>query len=122
MTIRKTLTDELQSYFADKPVARAYLFGSHARAEAAADSDIDILVELDYSRPIGLEFIKMQLDLQDILGQKVDLLTENSVSKHIKPHIDQDKVLVYECKTDNTANPGDEDAGYPQNNVAPSQQ
>lgn len=70
-------------------------FGSHSRDEADEHRDIDILVELDYSRPIGLEFIGMQLDLEELLDRKVDLLTEKSISKHIKPYIDKDKILIY---------------------------
>ena len=42
----------LQHYFAGIPVMRAYLFGSMARNEATPDSDIDILVELDHSKPM----------------------------------------------------------------------
>ena len=92
----KTLITKIRNYFNDKPVLKAYIFGSYSRTEADQDSDIDILVELDYSRPIGLEFIGMQLDLQEILKRKVDLLTEKAVSKYIKPYIDKDKILVYE--------------------------
>jgi uncharacterized protein len=86
----------IQNYFKDKPVFKAYLFGSFARDEADDRSDIDILVELDYSKPIGLEFIQMQLDLQDLLDRKVDLVSEKAISKYIQPYIEQDKVLVYE--------------------------
>ena len=42
----------LQQYFAGIPVKKAYLFGSVARNEANQESDIDILVELDHSKPI----------------------------------------------------------------------
>lgn len=96
MEISKTFTTKIRNYFRDKPVLKAYIFGSYSRADADENSDIDILVELDYSRPIGLEFIGMQLDLQDLLNRKVDLLTEKAVSKYIKPYIDKDKILVYE--------------------------
>ena len=96
MKVDTTLIKKIRDYFVDKPVLKAYIFGSHSRNEADEHSDIDILVELDYSRPIGLEFIKMQLDLQEILNQKVDLLTEKAVSKYIKPYIDKDKILIYE--------------------------
>jgi uncharacterized protein len=50
---------------------RAYLFGSEARDETHDSSDIDILVELDYSNPIGLEFVILQLELESILHRKV---------------------------------------------------
>ena len=87
---------KIRNYFRDKPVFKAYLFGSQIRNEAKSDSDIDILVELDYSQQIGLKFIKMQLDLQDILKTRVDLLSDKAVSKYIRHFIENDKVLIYE--------------------------
>jgi len=88
--------DLIRNYFFSKPVRKAFLFGSTGRGEDTAESDIDIIVELDYSKPIGLEFVQMQLDLQELLNKKVDLITLNSLSKHIKPFIDKEKVLIYE--------------------------
>ena len=85
----------IQNYFKDKPVLKAYLFGSFATDKADETSDIDILVELDYSNSIGLKFIQMQLDLQNLLDKKVDLLSEKGVSKYIQPYIEKDKVLIY---------------------------
>jgi predicted nucleotidyltransferase len=90
-----SITTKIAQYFNDKPVLKAYLFGSHVRDEQNEMSDIDILVELDYSQPIGLKFVKMQLDLQEIVNQKVDLLTEKSISEYIKPHVDKEKILIY---------------------------
>lgn len=78
------------------PVDRAYVFGSYARGDADKNSDIDILLELDYNQHIGLGFIKLKNDLEDILKKPVDLLTEKSISKHISPFIESDKKLIYE--------------------------
>ena len=88
---RKVISD----YFQNKPVLKAYLFGSYVRGEASEQSDIDILTELDYSQAIGLAFVKMQFDLQDILSRKVDLVSERGLSKFIKPFIEQEKELIY---------------------------
>jgi hypothetical protein len=90
------LIEKIKSVLKNKPVQRAYLFGSSVRTDYNAESDVDILVELDYSKPIGLEFIKMKLQLEDILKREVDLLTTKSISKYIKTFIDQEKVLIYE--------------------------
>jgi predicted nucleotidyltransferase len=86
----------LQRFFAGKPVKRAYLFGSYARDEADKNSDIDILVELDFSAHIGLGFIQMKFDLEELLRRKVDLVSEDGLSKYVKPYIDKDKILIYE--------------------------
>jgi predicted nucleotidyltransferase len=85
----------ISEYFKDKPVLKAYLFGSQVRNQSKVDSDIDILVELDYSQQIGLKYIKMQNDLQEILKNKVDLISDKAVSKYIRPYIERDKQLIY---------------------------
>lgn len=87
---------KLQNFFSGKPIKKAYLFGSFARREANANSDIDILIELDYDQTIGMKFFSYQPELEEILKMKVDIVTTDGISKYIKPHIDKDKVLIYE--------------------------
>lgn len=89
-------SEKIANCLKNKPVKRAFLFGSAARGEQDKLSDVDILVELDYSKPIGLGFIRMKLELEDLLKRKVDILTTNSVSKYIRPFIDSEKILIYE--------------------------
>ncbi len=52
MILSETYRNKLNDYFSDKPVKRVYLFGSHAKNEAKNESDLDILVELDYTEPL----------------------------------------------------------------------
>lgn len=80
------IKNQINNFFRSKPVLRAYLFGSGARNESEENSDIDILVELDYSKPIGLEFVRMQLELEELLNKKVDLLSSRGISKYIQPY------------------------------------
>ena len=63
---------------------------------ADVKSDIDILVDLDYSQKIGLQFIQMKLDLEKLLNNQFDLVSSNGVSKYIKPLIDVEQRLIYE--------------------------
>src|ERR1700744_2011370 len=86
----------VKDYFSGQPVIKAYLFGSYSRDEADRNSDIDILVDLDYSKHIGLGFVQMQTDLQQKLKKKIDLVSSKAVSKHLQPFIEKDKVLIYE--------------------------
>lgn len=68
----------MQRFFAEQPVNRAYLFGSFSRGEETPDSDIDIMVDLDKSKPIGLfQYVTMKLDLQELLHREVDLVERN---------------------------------------------
>jgi predicted nucleotidyltransferase len=87
----------LQHYFAELPIKRAYVFGSYVRHEALKESsDLDILVELDHTNPIGMNFFTYQSDLQNLLKRKVDLVSSEGISPHIKPRVDQEKILIYE--------------------------
>ncbi|NMH25833.1 nucleotidyltransferase family protein [Flavobacterium solisilvae] len=85
----------IKDFFSKQPVLKAYLFGSYVRGDENENSDIDLLVELDYSQPIGLEFIQMQIDLQNLLSKKVDLVSARGISKYIKPILDKEKKLIY---------------------------
>ncbi len=95
MKLNEKQLDLIRHYFVDKPVLKAYLFGSYARGEADADSDIDLLVELDYERLRAFDFVDMYLDLQDMLACKVDLISDEALSRHIKPYVEHDKQLIY---------------------------
>ena len=90
----------LQQFFTGRPVKRAYLFGSYARNEASAKSDIDIMVELDHSKPIGMQFFTFQSDIENLLQKKVDLVSSEGLSRHVKPFIEKDKILIYEKSAD----------------------
>jgi hypothetical protein len=87
--------EAIKKYFETRPVLKAYLFGSFARNEANFQSDIDILVDLDYSQRIGLQFIQMKIDLEKLLNSKVDLVSSNGLSKYIKPIVENEKQLIY---------------------------
>lgn len=88
--------EALKRFFSSKPVRRAYLFGSYVRDEADESSDIDILVELDHSHPIGMKFFSYKEELEQLLNVKVDLLSTEGLSRYVKPYVDKDKVLIYE--------------------------
>lgn len=95
MQLDSTKIELIRNYFKTRPVLRAYLFGSFSRAEADDFSDIDILVDLDYTQKIGLEFIQMKLDLEALLKVKVDLVSSKGISQYLLPIIDQEKKMIY---------------------------
>ena len=95
MNLDNNQIEAIKNYFRTRPVLRAYLFGSYVRGEADNQSDIDILVDLDYSQRIGLQFIQMKIDLESLLNSKVDLVSSNGLSKYIKPIVDNEKQLIY---------------------------
>jgi len=62
MSLDKKNIEKISRYFKDKPVLKAYLFGSQLTGKADENSDVDILVELDYIKNIGFTFIQMQIE------------------------------------------------------------
>ena len=86
----------IRDYFISKPVLKAYLFGSYSRNQADSDSDIDILVDLDYSQHVGLGFVQMKFDLEQKLQKPVDLVSSQAIAKRLLPYINRDKKLIYE--------------------------
>jgi predicted nucleotidyltransferase len=88
--------ETIKNYLKTRPVLKAYLFGSYVRDEADDQSDIDILIDLDYSQRIGLQFIQMKIDLEKLLNTKVDLVSSNGLSQYVKPQVDHEKQVIYE--------------------------
>ena len=62
------------------------LFGSVARGEARQDSDIDVLVEFEPGRTL-LDRIGLMQDLEDLLGRKVDVVTEKALHRLIRQQV-----------------------------------
>lgn len=88
---------QIQRFFEGKPVNRAYLFGSCSRGEETPESDVDILVDLDKTQPIGLlQYVTMKLDLQELLHREVDLVERDELLPFAQESANRDKVLIYE--------------------------
>lgn len=62
------------------------VFGSVARDEAREESDVDFLVEMERGRSL-LDLSGLCLDLEKLLGRKVDVVTEGSLSPYLKDRI-----------------------------------
>jgi predicted nucleotidyltransferase len=73
------------------------IFGSRARGDNREDSDYDLLVEFQPSARIGLiEYSRMQIDLSDLLGRKVDLVPKNGLKPLIKERVLAEAEPIYE--------------------------
>lgn len=88
----------IRQYFDEKPVVRAWLFGSYSRGEETDESDVDILVDYDTSKGYVslLTMGGMLMDLTDMLGRKVDLVDNNGLKNFARKSVDKDKILIYE--------------------------
>jgi predicted nucleotidyltransferase len=84
-------------YFKDKPVKKVYLFGSYARGDANADSDVDLIVDIDDTKKrLSLfDFIKLQLGVEKALNKKVDLVETHLFFPRIKVQAEREKFILY---------------------------
>lgn len=74
-------------------VTRLALFGSAARDEAGDESDIDILVAFD-GPATSKRYFGVQFYLEDLLGRKVDLVTEKALRSELRPFIEREAIGV----------------------------
>ncbi len=78
-----TYRDELRQF----GVERCGLFGSFARGEQTERSDVDILVEFQAGKKSFDNFMHLAFFLEEKLGRRVELVTPESLSPYIGPHI-----------------------------------
>lgn len=74
-------------------VRRAAIFGSHARGEATEASDVDLLVELPEAASL-FDLVGLELDLQEKLGKKVDVVTYRALHPLLKDSILRDAIPI----------------------------
>jgi len=68
-------------------VSNMSVFGSFTTGKLHTDSDVDLLVEFDPLKKNYDNFMDLSFFLEDLLGRKVEVVTPQSLSKFIGPHI-----------------------------------
>jgi predicted nucleotidyltransferase len=76
-------------------VRKIGLFGSYARGEERTDSDLDVLVEFEKRKSL-LTLVRIERELSEHIGVKVDLLTEQAISPYLVDRIKADLKVIYQ--------------------------
>jgi uncharacterized protein len=87
LTLRNHLPELQKKY----PIGRLGVFGSYARGDATENSDIDIAVELN--GPMGLNFVALAEEIEDLLGKKTDVVPLRSIRPTYLDFVQKD--IVY---------------------------
>jgi len=78
-------------------IKRLALFGSVLREDFTPESDVDVLVEFEPDARVGLRFFRMERELAEILGRKVDLNTRGFLSRHFCDQILAEAEVLYDA-------------------------
>jgi predicted nucleotidyltransferase len=73
-------------------VTELAVFGSYSRNDHTENSDIDILV--DFEKPVGLEFIELAMELENLLELKVDLVSKNGIKPRYFESVKKELIYV----------------------------
>lgn len=92
----ETILEKLRAYKPELqrkyPISRLGVFGSYARREATENSDIDVAVELN--GPMGLNFVAMANEIENLFGIKVDVVPKRSIKSIYQPSVEKDILYV----------------------------
>ena len=89
LAILKSRKPDLQKRY---PISELGLFGSYARGDFNEKSDIDILV--DFNDSIGIRFISLAHELEDIFNTKVDLVSRKGIKPKYLPYVEKTLINV----------------------------
>ena len=92
--MRREIFEKITQMLKNKGAKRIAVFGSYVRGEEKPGSDIDIIVEFSDRKSL-LELVRIERELSEFLGIKVDLLTEKSISPYLIDTIKKEMEVIY---------------------------
>ena len=94
MKNREEIFEKIVQALKNQGARKVTVFGSYVRGEEKTESDIDILVEFSGRKSL-LELVRIERELSEALGIKVDLLTEKSISPYLIDTIRKEMEVIY---------------------------
>jgi len=91
---RDRILEKIAQALKEQGATKVAIFGSYARGEERPESDIDVIVEFSERKSL-LELVKIERELYETLGIKVDLLTEKSISPYLIDIVRQEMEVIY---------------------------
>ena len=85
----------LETELRGKGLTSLYLFGSVARGEAGAGSDVDLFCDLDPHSKLGFAFFALADRLTEALGKPVDLTTRDGLHPLIREDVTREAIQVF---------------------------
>lgn len=89
----RELFEKISLFFKKEGAKKVAIFGSYARGEERPESDIDVLVEFSETKGL-LTLVRIERELSEFLGVKVDLLTEESISPYLIEGIKKEAKVI----------------------------
>jgi predicted nucleotidyltransferase len=94
---QKMPKDKLVEFCRRNYIRKLSLFGSAVKGQLRPDSDIDILVEFEDGHTPGLfSIVRMEMELGEVLGRKVDLRTPEDLSQYFRDEVVKNAKLQYQ--------------------------
>lgn len=91
----RQLIRKVVSVAKQEPIEKMWLFGSFSRGEENADSDVDLLVQMQPNDLTILGFLKIQTRLEKVTQKPVDLIEDDCLEDFARVSADRDKILIY---------------------------
>ena len=94
----KVSKKQIEDFCLRHHIRRLAVFGSALRPDFRPESDVDVLVEFEPGATPGLDFFKMQRELSEILGRKVDLNTAEDLSPYFRGEVMNEAEVLYDAE------------------------
>ena len=88
------ILEQIVQALKEQGATKVAIFGSFARGEERPESDVDVIVEFSERKSL-LDLVRIERELHETVGVKVDLLTEKSIGPYLIDNVRQEMEVIY---------------------------